>query len=289
MNRVVGLVLALALGSGWTLASRTALAHHVPGHGASEGVRNLNSLGGGSGQATSRLMILQEYSRNSTSLNPATTYNTSLLGEYSPHPWTSFGVQAPLLVVNEDAADVKVGYGDTRAFVRLTPHADKLIHRVLTTGVNISIPTRTLTFEADPGKIWSVSPMVVFTRTHLRTFWQLMGLTTIENRPAGTAIDLTASGQVGYRAFGKLGLGVGVLADVRAANFCAEVGGAQSYCEGNRATETDRQVGSLRMAHLSNVSYSFAPWGLLAVNLQLPLSPKRDFDYAGSASVQFQF
>ncbi|MCR9160353.1 MAG: hypothetical protein ACE37F_18230 [Nannocystaceae bacterium] len=281
-----GLALGLAAG----LASPgVAHAHHVPGHGASEGVRNLNSLGGGSGQATSRLMLLQEYSRNTTSLNPATTYNTSLLGEYAPHPWVSVGVQAPLLVVDEDAAPRKVGYGDTRAFVRLTPHADKLIHRVVTTGLNVSVPTRTLRFEADPGQSWTVSPLVMFTRTHLRTFWQVMALSTLERRPAGTAIDATLSAQIGYRAWGKLGLGVGALADVRAANFCAQVGGGSEYCSGNRATETNREVGAFRMAHLTTLSYSFATWGMVAANLQLPLTPKRDFDAAGSLSVQFQF
>lgn len=285
MRRCVGLVAWLAAAG----IPGVVQAHHVPGHGASEGVRNLNSLGGGSGQATSRLMILQEYSRNSTSLNPATTYNTSLLGEYAPHPWISLGAQAPLLVVDEDAAPRKVGYGDTRAFLRLTPHADKLIHRIVTTGINVSIPTRTLRFEADPGRVWTVSPMVMFTRTHLRTFWQVMLLGTAEHRPAGTAFDVTASGQVGYRAFGKLGLSVGALADVRAANLCAEVDGGSSYCSGNRATETNRQVGSVRIAHLTGVSYSFAPWGLLAANVQLPLTPKRDFNVAGSLSVQFQF
>ncbi len=278
------LVLALGL-----FVPGLAHAHHVPGHGASEGVRNLNSLGGGSGQATSRVMVLQEFSRNTTSLNPATTYNTSLLGEYAPHPWVSVGAQAPLLVVDEVAAPRKVGYGDTRAFVRLTPHADKLIHRVLTTGINVSVPTRTLRFEADPGRIWTVSPMVMFTRTHLRAYWQLMGLATMENRPAGTAFDITASGQVGYRAWGKLGLSIGALADVRVANFCAQVGGGSQYCSGNRATEIEREVGSVRLAHLSGVSYSFASWGLLAANLQLPLSPKRDFDVAGSLSLQVRF
>ena len=279
----------LLLGSVLALLPSVAGAHHVPGHGASEGVRNLNSLGGGAGQATSRVMLLQEYSRNTTSLNPASTYNTSLLGEYAPRPWLSSGVQAPLLVVDEEAAPRKVGYGDTRTFIRLTPHADKLIHRVLTAGVAMSVPTRTLRFEADPGKVWTVSPMVMFTRTHLRAYWQLMGLTTVEHRPAGTAIDVTASGQVGYRAWGKLGLGVGALADVRAANFCAEVGGGARYCSGNRATETQRHVGAVRIAHLTAVSYNFAPWGLLAANLQLPLTPKRDFDVAGSISVQAQF
>ncbi len=285
MRLGAGVLAALALAG----APGLAHAHHVPGHGASEGVRNLNSLGGGSGQATSRVMLLQEYSRNSTSLNPAKTYNTSLLGEYAPHPWVSFGAQAPLLVVDEDAAPRKVGYGDTRAFVRLTPHADKLLHRVVTTGLNLSIPTRSLRFEADPGQVWTVSSMAMFTRTHLRTYWQIMALGTAEHRPAGTAFDLTASGQVGYRALGKLSLSIGALADVRAANLCAEVGGGSSYCAGNRATETEREVGSVRIAHLSGVSYSFASWGLLAANLQLPLTPKRDFNVAGSLSVQVQF
>lgn len=280
---IVAAVLAMMASAG------LARAHHVPGHGASEGVRNLNSLGGGAGQATSRVMLLQEYSRNSTSLNPATTYNTSLLGEYAPHPWVSLGAQAPLLVVDEDAAPRKVGYGDTRAFLRLTPHAEKLIHRIITTGINVSVPTRSLRFEADPGRVWTVSPMAMFTRTHLRTYWQVMVLATAEHRPAGTAFDLTASGQMGYRAFGKLGLSVGALADVRAANLCAEVGGGSAYCSGNRATETNREVGSVRIAHLTGVSYSFASWGLLAANLQLPLTPKRDFNVAGSLSVQFQF
>jgi hypothetical protein len=271
------------------LVPALARAHHVPGHGASEGVRNLNSLGGGAGQATSRVMLLHEFSRNTTSLNPATTFNTSLLGEYAPHPWLSFGLQAPLLVVDEDAAPRKVGYGDTRAFIRLTPHAEKLVHRVVTTGVNMSFPSRTLRFEADPGKSWTVSPMVMFTRTHLRTYWQVMALGTVERRPAGTAIDATFSGQVGYRAWGKVGLGIGALADIRVANFCAQVGGGSEYCSGNRATETEREVGAVRLTHLTNLSYSYATWGMVSASLQLPLSPKRDFDVAGSLSAQFQF
>lgn len=283
----LGVGLAAALG----LGSSVARAHHVPGHGASEGVRNLNSLGGGSGQATSRVMVLQELSRTTTGLNPASTYNTSLLGEYSPHPWVSFGAQLPLLVVDEDAPGIptKVGYGDTRTFVRLTPHANKLIHRVLTTGINVSIPTRTVTFESDPGRIFSVTPTVIFTRTHLRPFWQVMGLATIERRPAGTAVDVSAGGQIGYRFFGKLAPTFGFLADVRAANFCAEVGGGSAFCTGNRATEAEREVGSLRVANITGLSYSFAKWGLVAASLQLPMTAKRDFDAAGSLSVQFTF
>jgi hypothetical protein len=119
----------------------SAAAHHVPGHSASEGVRNLNSLGGGAGKAVSRVMILQEASRTKTTFAPASTYSTSLIGEYSPHPWISFGVQPTLLAVDQDRGASRVGLGDTRAVVRLTPHADKLVHRVLTTGVSASFPT----------------------------------------------------------------------------------------------------------------------------------------------------
>jgi hypothetical protein len=288
VRRVAALVAGLVVGLGASSAS----AHHVPGHGASEGVRNLNSLGGGAGQATTRFAILQEFSRNTSSLNPGTTSNTSLLGEYAPHPWFSFGLQAPLLVVDEDApnVDTKVGYGDTRMMLRLTPHADKLIHRVLTTGINLSFPTRTVQFEADPGRSWTVTPNVLFTRTYLRPFWQLMGLATIEHRPAGTAIDISAGAQIGYRIKGVLAPSFGALADLRVATFCTPIGGgAEASCREGRPTETEREVGSLRLANISTLTYSFATWGMVSASVQLPMIDKRDFDWAGSLSTQFMF
>lgn len=269
-----------------------ARAHHVPGHGASEGIRNLNSLGGGTGKAINRVALLQEVARTTTSITPGAVYNTSILGEYAPHPWVSAGVQLPMLVVDEDAPGVptKVGYGDTRVFVRLTPHADKLIHRVLTTVLNVSLPTRTVTFTADPGRTVVVAPTLIYSRTHPRAFWQLLALGSYEHRPAGTAIDLSAGGQVGARLFGtKLSPALGMLADVRAATFCAQPGGGTRFCPEGRTTELARPIGALRITSLAALTYAFAPWGLVSANVQLPVLTKRDFDIAGSVTFQAMF
>jgi hypothetical protein len=283
-----GLLLALFV----VLAPARARAHHVPGHGASESIRNLNSLGGGTGKAINRAAILQEITRTSTSLNPGSVFSSSLLGEYSPHAWTSFGAQLPLLVVDEDAPGVptKLGYGDTRLFVRLTPHADKLIHRVLTTVLNVSLPTRTLRFTADPGRTVVVAPALIYSRTHPRAFWQLLALGSYEHRPAGTAIDLSAGGQVGARLLKtKLSPSLGMLADLRVATFCAEPRGGAHFCREGRSTEIDRELGSLRVATLAALTYAFAPWGLVSANVQAPLLVKRDFDIAGSFTFQVMF
>lgn len=283
-----GLALGLALG----LAPALAHAHHVPGHGASEGIRNLNSLGGGTGKALNRVAVLEEVARTTTSLTPGTVYNTSLLGEYAPHPWVSFGGQLPLLVVDEDAEGVptKVGYGDTRLFVRLTPHAEKLIHRVFTTALNVSLPTRTVRFTADPGRTVILAPTFIYSRTHPRAFWQLLGLATYEHRPAGTAIDVSVGGQVGARlANAKLSPALGMLGDVRVATFCAKVGGGTRFCPEGRTTELARELGSLRITTLAALTYAFAPWGLVSANVQIPLLTKRDFDVAGSFTFQVMF
>src|SRR5690606_26079065 len=110
---------------------------------------------------------------------------TSLLGEVTVHPWVSLGLAAPLLVVKQEDAPARVGYGDTRLMFRVTPHADKLIHRVFTAGINASFPTRSVRFTADPGRLWTLSPYVLFTRTYRIPFWQVAGTATMEHRPAG--------------------------------------------------------------------------------------------------------
>ncbi len=282
------LVAALAF-----LLPALARAHHVPGHGVSEGIRNLNSLGGGTGKALNRVALLGEVTSNSTTLNPGTAYVTSLIGEYSPHPWTSFGAQLPYAVIDQRSpgAPTVHGYGDTRVFVRLTPHADKLVHRVLTTVVNVSFPTRRYELTAaDPGPLWVVAPALVYSRTHPRAFWQLLAVGAYEHRPAGTSIDLSGGGQVGARLLdSKLSPAIGMLADVRAATFCTEVGGGSRFCREGRATEIERPVGALRVTSLAGLTYAFAPWGLVSANIQLPLLTKRDFDIAGSLTFQAMF
>ncbi|HWB75431.1 MAG TPA: hypothetical protein VG755_10750 [Nannocystaceae bacterium] len=271
------------------LAPAIARADHVPGHGASDAVRTLNSFGGGTGAATSRVMLLQEASRATRTLSPNSSYSTSLIGEYSPHKWFSFGLQLPLQVVDEDAARAKVGLGNVRVLTRLTLHADKLYHRILTFGINAGFPTRTIRFTVDPGKQWSQAPYVVFTRNYRRPFWQVFASAPIESRPAGTAIDLAAAAQGGYRFLGVLTPSAGLLTTVRVASWCRAPTGDASFCRGGRVTELDRPIGSTAVYVTFGLSWAFKPWGLLAAGAQIPVTPKRDFDAAGTLSFQATF
>jgi hypothetical protein len=216
--RLAAVAAALTVG----LGGGPARAHHVPGHGASEGVRSINSLGGRGGRSQTRLLLLNELVYANTGLAPNVANSTSLYGEYAPIPELSIAAQAPLLVIRDlDAAgDTRIGYGDTRLQLRFTPHARKLVHRTLSTGITVSAPTRTVKLMVDPGPVTAVSPFVVFTRTYSRHFWQVIGLSVIENRRAGTAVDLSFGAQGGSKVLkGKLSLGLGVLFDLRLANF----------------------------------------------------------------------
>lgn len=308
MKRPLAAIVPLAL----AFAPTIARADHVPGHGASEAVRNLNTLGGGTGAAVSRIMLLQELSRTKrNSLAPHSAYVTSLLGEYAPHPWFSFGAQVPLQIIDEDAQRTKVGLGNLRVLTRVTLHADKLFHRVLSFGVNATFPTRTVTFSVDPGKTWIAAPYVVFTRTHdvrhVHPFWQVLGTLPIETRPAGTAIDLGAGAQGGVklgsharrrvrrdptrtrRGLGTLAPSAGLLATVRLASWCRAPHGGASFCREGRVTELAREVGSTSLYATVGVAWSFAPWGAINAAMQVPLTPKRDFDLGGSIGLQAAF
>src|SRR5690606_40614971 len=172
--------LALAL----ALTPAVAAAHHVPGHGASEGVRTINSLNGASGRANTRLLLINEFIYTGFGLNPGITDSLSIVGEYAPKPWVSMALQAPLLMfqAKDTNNETRVGYGDTRVQLRFTPHARRLIHRVLTLGINGSLPTRTVRFTVDPGPIVAVAPYLVFTRTYARWYWQTLAIATIDTR-----------------------------------------------------------------------------------------------------------
>ncbi|MFV8751827.1 hypothetical protein ACNOYE_14880 [Nannocystaceae bacterium ST9] len=287
------LVLALALPT-----PTFALAHHVPGHGSSEGVRSINSLGGRGGAASSRLMLLDEFSHNGGGLVPGQRNDLSLLGEYAPVRAFSFGAQLPFTLIAEQPIDgpdrVRAGYGDTRVFARVTPFARKLIHRTLTLGVAASFPTRTVHGSVDPGHVWSVTPSLIFTRTYDKLFWQLLTFASTEWRPSGVALDLSAGGQVGGRlAKNKLAIGAGALLDVRTVNACRSPQGELDYCAGSRAGEKDRGVGSLRGTALATFAWNFhqAKTASYALNLsaQIPITPKRDFDVGASFGLQVVF
>ncbi len=295
-NRTLALaLLVLAL---LVLAPSRARAHHVPGHGSSEGVRSINSLGGRGGSASSRIMLLDEFTHSGGGLVPGQHNDLSLIGEYAPLPAFSFGFQLPFTVLAEQPLEgpdrLVAGLGDTRVFARVTPFARKLIHRTLTFGVAASFPTRTVRGSVDPGRTWSVTPSIIFTRTYAKLFWQLLAFGSTEWRPAGVALDLSAGGQVGARlAKGKLAVGVGALVDVRTVNACRSPAGALDFCTGNRAGEQQSEVGSVRATGLATFAWNFkqtkrASWAL-NVSLQVPFSPKRDYDVGASSGLQVVF
>ncbi|HEY0133774.1 MAG TPA: hypothetical protein VGB85_06825 [Nannocystis sp.] len=279
---------ALALLAGLSFGT-AAWAHHVPGHGASEGLRTINSLNGSGGRAYSRVLLLNEFVYTSFGLNPGLTDSLSVLGEWAPKPSFSVGVQAPLLMFRgaDTKGETRVGYGDTRLQLRFTPHAAKLIHRVLTFGVNLSFPTRTVRFTVDPGPVWGATPYIVFTRTYSTVFWQVLGLATVDARRAGTALDLAVSGQVGGRFLkNKLSPGIGILVDTRVLNFCADPGGGQSFCADSRAGEELRHIGATRATSLATLAYTFVPRASLIASVQAPFTAIRDFSFGWSLGIQ---
>jgi hypothetical protein len=283
--------LAALLGLATSLLSPSpARAHHVPGHGGSEGVRNINSLGNRGGKVRSRVMLLDELSVQASSVVPGLRNDLSLLGEYAPVPQFSFGAQLPLAILAEEGAPVVVGYGDTRAFVRYTPHADKLVHRTLTFNLAASFPTRTYRTLVDPGKVWSATPSAIFTRTYGGWFWQAIALASVESRPAGVALEASVGGQAGGRLLrDRLALGGGVLVDTRAMNWCVSPSRDIAPCLHGRAGEVGREVGSTRATALATASVTLADRWSLMFGIQLPFSRKRDFDLGLSLGVQAAF
>ncbi len=273
---------------------RLALAHHVPGHGSSEGVRSINSLGNRGGSANTRILLLNEFSHSGSALVPGQRNDLSLLGEFAPLPAFSFGAQLPLTILAEQPpglpASTQVGYGDTRVFMRVTPYADKLIHRVLTVAISASFPTRTVRASVDPGRVWSVTPSIIFTRTYSKLFWQVLALASTEWRPAGIALDLSAGAQVGGRlAKGRLAIGAGGLVDVRTVNGCTTPDDSLELCTDSRAGEEEREIGSTRATALGTLAWTFHPRWSLNLALMLPVTPKRDFDVGASLGVQVVF
>jgi hypothetical protein len=275
------------------LLAPPALGHHTPGHGASEGIRTLNAFAGRTPRAMQRALLLGEVVRTTAEphLNAATIYTASAMVSLQPHPWFSAGLQAPLTHVNEDAPGVepKSGYGDTRLELRLTPHADKLMHRVFTAGLNVSVPTRTVRFQVDPGPMWGLAPLAAFTRSYADWSWQAVLLAPIEHRPAGTAFEASGALLVSHRLLPPWTLALGAIADVRLASLCVSPRGDRSWCPEGRVTEQNRHNGSTRAYATAGSSVELSEDWTIALSVQAPLLKRRDFDVAGSIGLEARF
>ena len=297
--------LGLLCGAALSFAGTPAHAHHVPGHAASESARNLDGVAGTSAIAQSRVGLVGAYSLARTVSTPAHTGSLALLGEWAPKPALSIGAQMPWVFVraieDEGPAPLVHGYGDTRVYLRVTPHADKLVHRLLTVGVDASLPTRSFATPGDPGRTWIGSASVYFTRSYRHLYWQTLGLASVETRPAGTAFELSAGALVGARFDRGTGVSGGVVADMRVAALCREVDGSSSYCAQGRITELDRPSGATRVSLRANASQAInlgrerrakerpPPMARIFVGLQAPVTPRRDFDLGVSAGTQVSF
>jgi hypothetical protein len=224
-------------------------------------------------------------------LNAATVSTLSALASFMPHPWWSLGVQAPWTLVQEEAPGVplKSGYGDTRFELRLTPHADKLTHRVLTVGLNASVPTRTVRFEVDPGPLWTVAPVVAFSRSFERWSWHALALAPVEHRPAGTALDFSAAALVSHRLFSTWHVALGALVDVRLAARCTLVAGGSEWCSEGRATETERDNGATRAYATLGSGVDLHERWTLSASVQVPVTTRRDFDAAANLGLEARF
>jgi len=268
-----------------------ALAHHAPGHATSEGIRAVSSLAGQSARASQRALLMVELSQatDQPSGGAATNLVTSLVASFMPHSWLSLGAQLPWAVVDEQgSSELTSGYGDTSFELLLTPHGSKLKHRVPSFGLRLSVPTRTYELRADPGKLISASPFAAFTRNYAQFYWQVMGLSTLESRPAGLAWDASAGLSAGYRLESGLGGALGGWVDVRVLAYCEPPDGASSYCREGRVTENDRQTGATRGYLLGHFSYDVGAFSALA-GAQLPVTPKRDFSWAAYLGAQLAF
>lgn len=268
-----------------------ARAHHAPGHGASEGIRAANSLAGRSARATERVMLLEELSAPTDQPGGAASLQstTSLVGSVLLHPWFSLGAQLPWVVVNEAGkSGATTGYGDTTLEAIVTPYGDWLRHRVPSFGVRVNLPTRSFELAADPGKTYAASPFAAFTRRYESFYWQAVLLSTFETRPAGWAWDLSAGFSAGYEVAPGLSFSLGSWVDTRVLAYCKHADGTSSYCEQGRVTERERPTFATRAYGLFNAAYAIGAFQLQA-GVQLPLTPKRDFAYAGFLSAEWSF
>src|SRR5690606_17955288 len=112
-------------------------------------------------------------------------------------------------------------------------------------GLSLTVPTRTLTFESDPGRQWLLSPGFRYAHGVGKFLWYAMLLAPLEWRPAGLAIEVSPALGVGLRPLSWWTVSLGAAVDVRVATWCNNPDGFE-FCKTGRATELDRDIGATR-------------------------------------------
>lgn len=289
MNGALFLPLVVVLGL--LSAGRSAWAHHSPGHGPSESLRVLGAWGR-SPLPRQRGLALLEVARtsNEPNLNAATTVTLAPLVDLSLSPRWFVSARLPFGVVHEDSGNrSKGGLFDLRlglSWLVRTPSSARKSHWSL--GMNVSLPTRTVVFEADPGRIGglSVGPRYAYHRGRLVLY--AMTLAVAERRPAGEAWEVSSAAGASVRASRTVSLSGGSSVDVRLLSTCRSPSGA-TVCPQGRASEADRPHGALRVYGNAAASWDFASAWTFFGNAQLPLTRRRDVAWLVSAGFERRF
>jgi hypothetical protein len=227
---------------------------------------------------------------NEPTLNTATVYTTSLIVDFELFKRLYLGAQLPFVIVDEDAhPGFKTGYGDTTFSANLRLNSLKKDAASWAVGVNVSVPTRTIRFEADPGRQWTVSPGVRYSDASGWLLWYALLFFPAETRPTGTAFDVSPAAGLGVRLFRKLSVTAGINADIRAHTICKTFDGSSEVCSEGRVTETNRSTGTTRLYAHSTLSLDLSKSWSLFGGMQVPLTARRDIEWSAQAGVEFRF
>lgn len=272
------------------LLSASGHAHHEPGHTPSESLRNLTSLGGDP-NPRQRVALLTQAARgtNEPTLNTATVYSISALADIRLHRRLYIGGQFPLVLADEDStSEPKLGYGDTILGVNMPLGSLQTDAASWVAGLNVSLPTRTIRYQSDPGKQWLVAPGLRYGDAWGPLLWYGIFVIPVETRPAGTAVDLSPAFGLGYRLFRAMTITAGVNADIRTFTVCKTFDGSE-ICTDGRVTESNRHTGSTRVyAHAALSADIHRNWSVF-LGGQLPLSALRDVEWAVNLGVEARF
>lgn len=268
-----------------------AQGHHDVGHGPSEGLRNLVTMGSDP-SPHQRASLLTQVSRTTSepTLNSATVYSLLLLADIRLHQRLYVGAQLPGVLIHDDLGETKPGFGNMTLGVTVPVGSfEREGAASWALGFQMTFPTRTFTYEVDPGKQWTYSPQLRYADASGRVLWYASLLTPLEHRPAGWALDISPALGIGYGLTSGLYLTLGTQFDVRVLSVCATVDGGSESCPSGRATEMDRPLGATRgYASLGLSSDFHRHWSLFS-SAQVPLLSRRDIEWAVSLGVEARF
>lgn len=229
-------------------------------------------------------------STNEPTLNTATTYSLSALVSLRLIERLYLLGDFPAVLIDEEgSSQVKWGYGDTRLGAQWVVGAlreDKSPRWTL--GLGLSIPTRTFTFEVDPGRQWLVVPSVLYTDSYRSLFWFAALQLANEFRPAGYALDVSPSAALGLQLTSPWSVTLGMSGDIRALSTCNTPDGTEPCSEG-RATESNRPWGATRLYAIVATSLTLNKTWSLFGNGQLPVSSRQDIEWAANLGAEAVF